>query len=115
MKLARALVQVAVLSLAYAGCDRLSRALELPVSGGVLGAVALAALLLSGALPLRWFEDGAELLLKYLGLFFVPASVAAMRQHLTARSIALLALVSAATTVLVLVITGVLAARGARE
>ena len=115
MKLGRALLQVGVLSLAYFGCDRLARALSSPVSGGVLGAIVLAALLLSGVLPLRWFEDGADLLLKNLGLFFVPAAVVAMRQQLGLRSIVALTVVSAVTTVLVLVVTGLLAARGERE
>lgn len=115
MKLARALLQVAVLSAAYFGCDRLARAIHSPIPGGVLGAILLAALLLTDVLPLRWFSDGADLLLKHLGLFFVPAAVVAMRQRLDLRSIVMLALVSAVTTVLVMGVTGLLAAKGERE
>ena len=109
MKHLRALVQIAALSAAYFGCDRLAHALGSPVPGGVLGAVTLATLLLSGALPLRWVEDGADLLLRHLGLFFVPAAVASLRQPLSVRELVGLAVVSAVTTVLVMVVTGLVA------
>jgi len=115
MKLARAILQALVLSLAYVGFDRAARAFSSPIPGGVIGAIVLATLLLTEVLPLRWFEDGADLLLKNLGLFFVPAAVVAMRQQLGIRSIAALATVSAVTTVLVLIVTALLAAKGERE
>lgn len=115
MKLLRAIVQVLVLSLAYWGCDRLARAWNSPIPGGVLGAIVLAILLLTEIVPLGWFEEGADLLLKNLGLFFVPAAVVAMRQQLGLRSLLSLTLVSAVTTVLVLVTTGLVAARGERR
>lgn len=114
MKLARALLQIGVLSLAYFGCDQAARALSSPIPGGVLGAIVLATLLLGDVLPLSWVEDGADLLLKNLGLFFVPAAVVAMRQQLGIGSVVALTIISALTTVLVLVVTALLAARGER-
>jgi holin-like protein len=107
----RAIVQIAVLSLLYVGSDAAARALRSPVPGSVIGAVVLAALLLAGAIPLRWVEDGADLLLKYLALFFVPSAVAAARVWGDVRNdVLVIALVSVVTTILVLVCTAKLAA-----
>ena len=115
MKLARALLQIVVLSLLYFGCDKLARAWSSPIPGGVLGAIVLAALLLSDVLPLRWLEEGADLLLKNLGLFFVPAAVVAMQQKLGLTSVLALTAVSAVTTLLVLVTTALVARWGEQE
>ncbi len=112
MKLIRAVVQIAVLSLLYVGCDTAARKLHSPVPGSVLGAIVLAALLLFGLVPIRWFEDGAEILLKYLALFFVPAAVSAMRVwNDVRRDLLAVTVVAIVTTILVLVVTGKLAAR----
>lgn len=115
MKLWRVLAQILVLGAAFVAFDRAARALSSPVPGGVIGAVFLAVLLLTGVVPLRWIEDGADVLLANIGLFFVPAAVVALRTQLAWREVGLLALVSAATTVLVLAVTGVLAARWERR
>lgn len=112
MNLFRAILQVAVLSLLYLASDAAARALHSPVPGSVLGAIVLAALLLTDVVPLRWLSDGADLLLRFLALFFVPAAVSAMRVWKDVRSDLLaVAAVSVITTVLVLVCTGWLAAR----
>ncbi|MBI2394795.1 MAG: CidA/LrgA family protein [Deltaproteobacteria bacterium] len=115
MKLSRVLAQILALGVAFVAFDRAARALSSPIPGGVIGAVVLAVLLLTDVLPLRWVEDGADVLLANLGLFFVPAAVVALRTQLGWREIGLLALVSTVTTVLVLSVTGALASRWERR
>jgi len=56
-------------------CETASRACHLGVPGGVLGLLVLAALLLSGRLPVGWVSGGAGLLLDNFLLFFVPAAM----------------------------------------
>jgi holin-like protein len=108
----RALVQIAALSLLSVGCDAAARALHSPIPGTVLGAIALSALLLGGVVPLRWVEDGANVLLKFLALFFVPAAVSAIRVWSDVRrELVAVTVVAVVTTVLVLLTTGKLAAR----
>ncbi len=112
MNLFRAIVQVAVLSLLYLACDAAARAIHSPIPGSVLGAIGLAVLLLTDVVPVRWLSDGADLLLRFLALFFVPAAVSAMRVwNDVRRDLLAVAAVAVITTVLVLVCTGKLATR----
>ena len=112
MKWLRAVAQIAVLSILYLGCDAGARALHSPIPGSVLGAIALAVLLLTDIVPLRWVADGADLLLKYLALFFVPAAVSAIRVWSDVRrDIVAVTVVSVVTTIVVLLVTGTLAGR----
>lgn len=102
----RAAAQIAVLSVLYVGFEHLAHRIDSPVPGGVIGAIALALLLLFGVLPLRWFEDGAKVLLDHLALFFVPAAVVAMRAWPAVESsIVAVSVVAVVTTVLVLLLT----------
>lgn len=77
--------------------DWLVRATHLPVPGSVIGLVALAALIETRVLPLELVRAAAELLVRHLGLLYVPAGVAllaywsAVRHDLVAISIAALA------------------------
>lgn len=108
----RALLQVLALSLLYVAFELLARKLGSPVPGGVLGAIALALLLLFEVLPLRWFEDGSKVLLDHLALFFVPAAVVAARSWPAVRSsVGVVTAIAVVTTILVLLVTGKLAAR----
>jgi holin-like protein len=50
----------------------------LPVPGNVVGMVLLLLCLLAGVVRVDWVEEAAELLLKHLALFFVPAGVGVM-------------------------------------
>ena len=108
----RAALQVVLLSLLYLGFEYVARRFGSPVPGGVIGAIALAALFLSGVLPLRWFEDGAKLLLDHLALFFVPAAVVATRTWPSVRSnIGAVSAIAIVTTIVVLIVTGRIAER----
>ncbi len=51
---------------------------NLPVPGNVLGMVLLLLALLTGFVEAEWIEEAAELLLRHLALFFVPAGVGVM-------------------------------------
>jgi holin-like protein len=53
-------------------------ALHLPLPGNLVGMLLLLALLASGAVPLRWFDSGASLLVRHLAFFFIPISVGLM-------------------------------------
>ena len=52
--------------------------LHLPVPGNLVGMLFLLALLVSGAVPLRWFEASASFLIRHLAFFFIPITVGLM-------------------------------------
>ena len=53
-------------------------AFHLPVPGNLLGMLFLLALLVSGTVPLRWFETTASFLIRHLAFFFIPITVGLM-------------------------------------
>ena len=56
----------------------ISRILDLPVPGNVLGMGLLLLALTTKLVDIKWLEEAAELLLSNLALFFVPAGVGVM-------------------------------------
>ena len=69
------LIQVlTLLVLNYAGYA-MATTLHLPLPGNLVGMLLLLALLVSGALPLRWIEGSATLLTRHLAFFFIPITV----------------------------------------
>ncbi|SEB04840.1 CidA/LrgA family protein [Paraburkholderia sartisoli] len=78
-RFARIAVQSAALAVVWYVADFIVRHLGLPVPGGVVGLVAMLALLFSGGLPTRWIKSGADWLLSDMLLFFIPAAVAAVQ------------------------------------
>lgn len=78
-RFARIAVQSAALAVVWYVADFIVRRLGLPVPGGVVGLIALLALLFSGGLPTRWIKSGADWLLSDMLLFFIPAAVAAVQ------------------------------------
>jgi len=83
-----------------------------PIPGNVLGMLLLAALLFARVLPLKVVEEGADLLIKWLALLFVPAAVSVARYWgLLRGELVGIATVMVVTTVIVLVVTGVIAER----
>lgn len=88
--------------------DAASRYFALPMSGGVLGLLAVVVLLLAGWLPLGTIKLGAEWLLAEMLLFFVPAVVAIIKyielfRHEGVRLVAVIVL----GTVMVMIATAV--------
>ncbi len=116
--LGRAIVvvaQVALLSAIAVGSDWLSRRLDLPLPGNVVGALLLLGLLSLGAVKLTWVERGGDFLLKHLSLFFVPAAVGVLRHRSTLRaSMVELTIVVVVTTAIALLATGLAAERLSR-
>jgi holin-like protein len=108
----RAVFQVGILSALYFGADFAARALRLPLPGNVVGAIALAVLLMTGVVPLRWVEEGADLLLSHLALLFVPAAVIVVRVIPTVqRELPAIAIVMVVTTFVGMTVAGLLAER----
>lgn len=56
----------------------ISRGLQVPIPGNVLGMGLLLAALGLGWVQLAWVQEAADLLLAHLALFFVPAGVGVM-------------------------------------
>jgi holin-like protein len=108
----RAALQVGILSALYFACDFGARALHLPLPGNVVGAILLALLLLTGIVPLRWVEEGADLLLGHLALLFVPAAVLVVRVLPTVRrELPAIAIVMIVTTFIGMAVAGSIAER----
>jgi holin-like protein len=78
-RVARIVVQSGAIAALWVAADFIVRRLHLPVPGGVLGLVALLALLFCGGVAPRWVKAGADWLLSDMVLFFVPAAVAAVQ------------------------------------
>jgi holin-like protein len=78
-RFARIAVQSGLLAVVWYAADFIVRRLGLPVPGGVIGLIAMLALLFSGGLPARWIKSGADWLLSDMLLFFIPAAVAAVQ------------------------------------
>jgi holin-like protein len=79
MRVARIAVQSGALAGLWLIADFVARQLHLPVPGGVVGLVALLALLFCGGIAPRWIKAGADWLLSDMLLFFIPAAVAAVQ------------------------------------
>lgn len=58
--------------------ELLSRLLDLPIPGNVLGMGLLLLALSLGLVEIAWLEEAADLLLNNMALFFVPAGVGVM-------------------------------------
>ncbi|WP_404347284.1 CidA/LrgA family protein [Sutcliffiella horikoshii] len=109
------LIQVAVFYLFYQIGVVLQNTFDIPVPGSIIGMVLLLILLLTGLVKERYLQGGANVLLVYLPLFFVPATVGVMN-HFGFLSqieglIMLLALLVG--TIMVLVSSGLIAQKAA--
>ena len=78
-KVGRIAVQSAAIAGVWFAADYVVRRFGLPVPGGVVGLVALLALLFCGGVAPRWVKAGADWLLSDMLLFFIPAAVAAVQ------------------------------------
>ena len=58
--------------------EGLSAWLKLPIPGNVIGMALMLLALSAGWVKLDWLQEAADLLLRYLALFFVPAGVGVM-------------------------------------
>lgn len=75
MKIAVLIIQICFLYVFYyAGCF-IQQILHLPIPGSIIGMLLLFILLELKIVKARWISHGANLLLSYLALLFVPATV----------------------------------------
>lgn len=58
--------------------EAVSTLLELPMPGNVIGMALLLLALVCGWVKLEWLQEAADLLLRYMAMFFVPAGVGVM-------------------------------------
>ncbi len=66
-----------LLALQFVG-ELISRGLDIPIPGNVLGMGLLLLALAAGIVKVEWVQEAADLLLSHLALFFVPAGVGVM-------------------------------------
>ncbi len=58
--------------------EGLSAWFDLPMPGNVIGMALLLLALICGWVKLEWLQEAADLLLRYMAMFFVPAGVGVM-------------------------------------
>ncbi|QET01430.1 CidA/LrgA family protein [Cupriavidus pauculus] len=75
----RVALQISMMVAIWFAASELTRVTGLGMSPGVVGLLAVLALLLSGRGNVVWFRDGANWLLGELVLFFIPCVVAVMQ------------------------------------
>jgi holin-like protein len=78
MRAGKIALQTAVIAGVWYVADFIVRRTGLPVSGGVVG-LGLLLVLLFGGVATCWVEDGANWLLSDMLLFFIPATIAAVK------------------------------------
>jgi holin-like protein len=88
----------------------ISRALDLPIPGNVMGMGLLLLGLIVGWIDVKWIEEAAEILLSNMTLFFVPAGVGVMvYSDLIAAEWLPITVATVVSTFVVMAVTGVLA------
>ena len=109
---AKHLAGLAVLLVFWGAGEMLAGAARLPLPGSVAGMLLLAGALRLGWLPLAWVRPAAELLIRYMGLLFVPPGVGLLLYFELIRREWLAITVSAgASTLLVLLTVGLVQER----
>lgn len=88
--------------------EAMSKLLNLPVPGNVIGMLMLLALLTSGLLKLEMIEDISQFLLTHLAFFFIPAGVSLINSlDILKGQLTALILVVLISTVIVMAVTGI--------
>lgn len=72
------ILQITLLWLIFKVGDQAVSLLHIPIPGNVFGMLLLFALLSFNIIPVRWVEEGANLLLKHMAFFFIPIAVGLM-------------------------------------
>jgi holin-like protein len=78
-------LQLVVLGLLFAGCQWLVSRTGIPVPPGLLALLVLIGLLVSRLLPERAVDRGADLLLRFLPVIFLPPGIGVIRELHTVR------------------------------
>ena len=100
----------------WAAGEALTSLARLPMPGSVAGMLFVAAALRLGWLPLEWVRPAAELLVRHMGLLFVPAGVGLLLYFdLIGREWLSITAAAVVSTVLVLLTVGVIMQRMQRR
>jgi holin-like protein len=78
MKIIKIIMQITVLYIFSAFGDWLHNFLNFPIPGSIIGMFLLLLALILKVFPLNWIETGANFLLVYLPLVFIPTIVGIM-------------------------------------
>ena len=114
--LARLAVGMAALLAFWAAGEALASVARLPLPGNVTGMLLLAGALRVGWVTLAWVRPAAELLIRYMGLLFVPPGVGLMLYFdLIRREWLPITVAGAASTLLVLLTVGLMQQRLERD
>lgn len=107
-------IQFLVLYGFYLAGEWLGDFLHLPLPGSIIGFLLLFAALALKIYPLRWIESGAQFLLAFLSLYFIPATVGVMNYGdvFTGKGI-LLIVIGVFSTLLTMAVSGYLSQRTA--
>ncbi|MFD1864334.1 CidA/LrgA family protein [Planococcus chinensis] len=99
MKFLIIFIQLIVLYGFYLTGEWLRGSFNLPLPGSIIGFLLLFAALLLKIYPLRWIESGAQFLLAFLSLYFIPATVGVMQYGdvFTGKGLWLIVIVMAST------------------
>ncbi len=99
------LIQILLVCLFWLSCELIVRLSKLPLSGGILGLGLVLLLLLTKKLKLESIKGGAQLLLKEMLLFFIPAVLAVLehREFLGLLGLKILAVIILSTITVILV------------
>jgi holin-like protein len=90
--------------------EMISRFLDLPIPGNVMGMGLLLLGLIVGWIDVKWIEEAAEILLSNMTLFFVPAGVGVMvYSDLIAAEWLPITVATVVSTFVVMAVTGLLA------
>ncbi|WP_294133096.1 CidA/LrgA family protein [uncultured Clostridium sp.] len=98
---------ILLLSIYFAG-EILSKLLNLPVPGSIVGMILLFVLLTSNIIKVEKIENLANFFLDHLAFFFIPASVGLMTSFASLKgSIFKIILLCILTTIIVIAVTGI--------
>lgn len=98
---------ILLLSIYFAG-EILSKLLNLPIPGSIVGMILLFVLLTSNIIKVEKIENLANFFLDHLAFFFIPASVGLMTSFASLKgSIFKIILLCILTTIIVIAVTGI--------
>ncbi|ASK62647.1 hypothetical protein CFK37_11035 [Virgibacillus phasianinus] len=107
MKIIRIISQIALLYLIFLFGEGLHNILHIPLPGSIIGLLLLLAGLSCKIIPIKLMEDGAGFILKYLPLFFIPATIGIMKYpSLLSWSGVVLLLIVVVSTIITMVTAG---------
>jgi len=105
----RGLLQMAIIFALWMAGEMISRGLQIPIPGSIIGMVLLFVFLVTGVIRLQWIEEASNFLLDNMGILFVPfgVSLLAMTDVLGSNLLAL-AVIVPVSVVLVMGVSGLL-------